>query len=639
MKIENADIRRKIHYTYRLLYLKDVVLARFLDDPTFSVLNSLIFFHQVDIVNYIQSNSEFLRDLFAIFEDDMDSPKKKEAVLFIKDCCAISKSIQAQNRAQLYHNFIQHGLFSIIVFSLRHRDAALRVAGTDVLVALIDHDPHLVRNHIFAAIKERRKPLTDTLIELLLIEVDLGVKSQMADAIKILLDPNASQPMDAMNRQAGEFAKARAASQMNPQTDAFINSFYDDSADKLFKPLQDLQHRESMAGMTVQEISLHIHLVEVLSFFLRSHSLRSKLFILNERLHERVAQLLLCPQKYMRLTALKWFRTCIGLQDEFHNRQLIQHSLFDPVVDIVYETMPRDNLLNSACLELFEFISREKIGQLMAHLVDKYRERFLGITYVNTFRQLVLKWDHREEEVNGEDSTIATEEMPNRPVNGRRYTGLREDLDEDAYFDGDDPIEADDEDDIALPHNLHITNGVHPVRPLVNYPDDDDETADLLASSPDVLGDKRRLDTDGAEDIIIESSPPEEERGRDRRPTPISGSPGERQSPESFTAKRRRSEEDDELARMGDHAKRRNSSASVGTRMENTNLDDEDSVASNGGHFILKRRDNDMNGAHTLRRMKSMKTKNEEPPDLHAIKSKSPAVQAADEAQDADGAG
>jgi hypothetical protein len=35
-----------------------------------------------------------------------------------------------------------------------------------------------------------------------------------------------------------------------------------------------------------------------------------------------------------------------------HNR------LFEPILDIVYETMPRDNLLNSACLEFFEFIKR-----------------------------------------------------------------------------------------------------------------------------------------------------------------------------------------------------------------------------------------------------------------------------------------
>jgi protein phosphatase-4 regulatory subunit 3 len=43
VRIDDELVRKKIHHTYRLQYLKDVVLARILDDPTFSVLNSLNF--------------------------------------------------------------------------------------------------------------------------------------------------------------------------------------------------------------------------------------------------------------------------------------------------------------------------------------------------------------------------------------------------------------------------------------------------------------------------------------------------------------------------------------------------------------------------------------------------------------------
>ena len=102
VKIENPETRKKIHYTYRLQYLKDVVLARILDDPTFSVLNSLIFFHQVDIVNHIQSNGPFLTELFGVFGPQEQNPqRKKDAVLFIQTCCAVAKNIQAASRAQL----------------------------------------------------------------------------------------------------------------------------------------------------------------------------------------------------------------------------------------------------------------------------------------------------------------------------------------------------------------------------------------------------------------------------------------------------------------------------------------------------------------------------------------------------------
>ncbi|KAK3676258.1 Platinum sensitivity protein [Recurvomyces mirabilis] len=654
--IESPEVRKKIHCTYRLLYLKDVVLARILDDPTFSVLNSLIFYHQVEIVTHIQGNQDFLSQLFDLFRDDpqIKPEKKREAVLFIQNCCAVSKNIQAPQRASLYTNFIHHGLFTVIAFALRHHDAAVRVAGTDVLVALIDHDPHLVRSHIFTAMKDQTTPLTDTLIELLLVEVDLGVKSQMADAIKILLDPTSANGMDMMRAgQANSEIMAKrgltnGASHASPQTEAFIQAFYDGSAKRLFRPLKDLEHRKDMLDLSVHDMSMMTHLVDCLCFFVRQHTWRAKAFILGENLHSRVAQLLACPHKFMKLTALKWFRTCIGLQDEFHNRHMIQHRLFEPMLDVVYETMPRDNLLNSSCLELFEFIKRETVKQLIMHLAEQYRDRLLGITYVNTFQQLVLKYDQMQAgyvpAANGiEDSSFTTQEgTPARIVNGTRFAGLKDmDGDEEAYFNGDD--DAEDDDDIGLPTALKagLTNGASPVRPLVDYPDDEDEELgpmdgmELLASSPDrdVLVKERKSHVAGAdphetaemdffEDDPRRTSPEQtsdrsrdRERGRDRRPVPVEGSPGRQGSPpEPLASKRRRDDEDDdELGKMMGGIKRRNSSAaSVTSQTGRSQVDGPTKtsplVKSSGSPV----QQHPVGGSQPmLRRKGSLKTKNE----------------------------
>lgn len=247
VKIEEPLIRRKIHYTYRLQYLKDVVLARILDDPTFSVLNSLIFFHQVDIVQHVQSNGPFLKELFGIFQQlEMDTQRKKDAVIFIQQCCQIAKGLQANARQQLYQNFISAGLFAVITFALKHPDASVRVAGTDILVALIDHDALMMRGQIFRAISDQAKPLTDTLIELLLVERDLGVKAQMADAIKVLLDPNANiGSVEAMGRSNSDFLAKVRQNTANHESESFVQKFYNASATKLFKPLRDLENRES----------------------------------------------------------------------------------------------------------------------------------------------------------------------------------------------------------------------------------------------------------------------------------------------------------------------------------------------------------------------------------------------------------
>ena len=41
----DASMQMKVHHMYRLLFLKDIVLACILDDPMFNVLNSCIIFN------------------------------------------------------------------------------------------------------------------------------------------------------------------------------------------------------------------------------------------------------------------------------------------------------------------------------------------------------------------------------------------------------------------------------------------------------------------------------------------------------------------------------------------------------------------------------------------------------------------
>ncbi|KAG8801891.1 Platinum sensitivity protein, partial [Serendipita sp. 399] len=81
IEFRDANIQAKVHQTYRLQYLKDVVLARVLDDPIFNVLNSLVIFNQIDIVQYIQSEEYFLRELFSLFVQHPGSAPLPPSVL------------------------------------------------------------------------------------------------------------------------------------------------------------------------------------------------------------------------------------------------------------------------------------------------------------------------------------------------------------------------------------------------------------------------------------------------------------------------------------------------------------------------------------------------------------------------------
>jgi protein phosphatase-4 regulatory subunit 3 len=286
----------------------------------------------------------------------------------------------------------------------------------------------------------------------------------------------------------------------------------------------------------MQQVSLYAHLLEVLCFFIRQHNFRSKYFILSEGLAARVAQLMDCPEKHLRLIALKYFRIVIGFHDETHNRQIIQHRLFEPILRILFDTMPRDNLLNSACLELFEFIKRENIKMIIQHLVETYREKLQEITYVDTFQNLILRFDQMHEPVTTQELdhsfTSVDSDTParhNALVNGGKWGQALKDVDadEEAYFNA-----SDEEDDHPVNGNKSGMNGASPVRPLVNYPDDDAEEDDMDILAGDVPSSAQKLSTPA-------STP-------DDGGSPKSGAVGS--PPERISEKRRREEdEEDEL--------------------------------------------------------------------------------------------
>ena len=596
--ITDAHIKKKIRQTWRLQYLKDVVLARILDDPTFGVLNSLIYFNQVEIVSHLQANTSFLKELFAIFSTDVeDRARKDEAVHFLQQCAAITKTLQITNRESLLNNFVAHGLFNVITYAIRHSQASMRTTGIDILVALLDHNPNMMRNYMLKAVSEKKTPLTDVLIDLLHTETDLGVKNQAADALKILLDPQppSTEPMG--NRNGSEFmTKLSRPPQLTPTQAAneqFAQDHFDRSCRKLFRPLKDLEHTPPVS-FSYQEVSLYSYLVEILTFFLRQHSVRSRHFVATENLTARVAQLLAVPQKPVKLSALKYFRTAISLQDQFYSQQILKSGSFEPVIDIVLETMPRDNLLNSACLEMFEFIRKEGIKPIIVHLGENYREKLQRIGYVDTFDNLLLRYDQLTADRPESEHTLFSQDDDspgmNRQSLGGRWQGIPEiDASEEDYFNT-----SDDDDDMALddPRNQGMygykkwrpqVNGESSThRPLVDYPDDDDED-ELLMDSPNLLripdsapeaqSAPRTPQTPLTPDSEPEDSPeskdkPEEKKTRQLQPSPdiraASDPVAELQHPpERLSEKRRRQEDedDDELGKLSTGIKRRNSSS------------------------------------------------------------------------------
>lgn len=81
------------------------------------------------------------------------------------------------------------------------------------------------------------------------------------------------------------------------------------------------------------------------------------------------------------------------MKEEFYNRYLIKNHLFQPVIDLFVENGHRYNMVDSAVIELFEYLQTENITSLINHVVKEYWSVLGSVTYVHSFKKLKEQYD------------------------------------------------------------------------------------------------------------------------------------------------------------------------------------------------------------------------------------------------------
>lgn len=181
------------------------MLARAIDDSTFNVLNSCILFNQIDIINHVQNDQSFLREVVGIFLDEdmlrnlvykgkepehskkegeqmeVDQPEKasngpqangsaangsaerqlsedeikrrREVVLLVQQLCVMGKNVQLPARMALFRSLSDRGILFAVQWGLGQPESdpegpQIIAAAGEILTTLLDHDVHGVRAHV-----------------------------------------------------------------------------------------------------------------------------------------------------------------------------------------------------------------------------------------------------------------------------------------------------------------------------------------------------------------------------------------------------------------------------------------------------------------------------------------------------------
>lgn len=94
----------------------------------------------------------------------------------------------------------------------------------------------------------------------------------------------------------------------------------------------------------------------------------------------------------MTLTGvIRFFRRLVATKDEVYLDLIMNEDLFSPIIQVLKNNNGRYNLLDSAILEMFEFIQNEDILPLMNHILTNFGPFLDSIEYVDTFKVMRQK--------------------------------------------------------------------------------------------------------------------------------------------------------------------------------------------------------------------------------------------------------
>ncbi|PNT71753.1 hypothetical protein BRADI_2g34980v3 [Brachypodium distachyon] len=399
--IRNASVVSKIHQTYRINYIKDVILPpKVLDDATLASLNTMIHANNAFVVCLLKDDALFIQELFAkMRSSNISAGSKSELVSFLLEFCDRSKSLQPTQQIQLFRDLASQGVFDIISDVLQSQDKVLVSDGTGIILHFLNQDPNLLGSYIANQEENRREgvSLLGLLVQGMVTEFGGEVLSQFLEILKILL----------------EFAPNTVT-----HCRAVIEFFYENHFDILVDVIESSCLPKSIAGSTFgsdgagrrfDEYSakpeILSNICEFLCFCVVHHPYKITVNFFTRNSMEKILTLTRRRERFLVVAAVRFMRTVIGRNDAFLISHVISQNMLKPIIEAFVENGDRYNMLHSGVLELLEYIRKENLNSLVVYVVESFWSQLLRFEHLKSIQAFKIKYQEFVESAETKQTT------------------------------------------------------------------------------------------------------------------------------------------------------------------------------------------------------------------------------------------
>ncbi|XP_025790340.1 serine/threonine-protein phosphatase 4 regulatory subunit 3B-like isoform X2 [Puma concolor] len=350
--ITDCELTQKIHQTYRVQYIHDILMPipSLFEENFLSTLTTFIFLNKVEIVRMLHEDDNFLSEVFVQLRNEtIDDDKQRELLFFFKEFCKFSQTLQPPNKDALFKTLTHLGILPVLKTVMSRKDLQIRSAATDILTYLVECSPSMIREFIMEEAQQSvdGKLFINLISEQMICDTDpeLGGAIHLMEFLRALIHP-----------------ENMLSTPSKCERSEFLYFFYKHCIQNFIAPLFAITSENICEGDNVVGADKN--------------------------------------NTFLTLSALRFMRGMIGLKDELYNYYIIKGNLFEPVVNAFLKNGTRYNMLNSAVIELFEYIRVENIKSLVTHIVEKFYKTLESIEYVQTFKGLKIRYDKEKDQQN-----------------------------------------------------------------------------------------------------------------------------------------------------------------------------------------------------------------------------------------------
>jgi hypothetical protein len=145
--LRSNALLQKIAQTQRIKYVKDVALARFLDDQAHAALGSMVYFNQMELVSTLQDGEAFLRPFFRLLRTDREV--QLQLVSLFHELVGLAKMLPVKTKEAFFGELARWGMYDVIATLIGGDiDSVAHAQTVSILNTVILSDPPAARQHL-----------------------------------------------------------------------------------------------------------------------------------------------------------------------------------------------------------------------------------------------------------------------------------------------------------------------------------------------------------------------------------------------------------------------------------------------------------------------------------------------------------